>query len=121
MEKVSGIGGIFFRAEKPTMLAEWYEQNLGVSRVPQTYDQLPWVQEAGPTVLAPFEENTDYFGRAGQSWMINFRVKDLQAIVDQLRAAGIDVTMDDKENPIGKFARLADPEGNPIELWEPAN
>ncbi|MGK0525704.1 MAG: glyoxylase I family protein [Pseudomonadales bacterium] len=121
MEKVTGIGGVFFRAKDPEMLSKWYEENLGVSPVPQNFDQLPWIQEAGPTVYAPFEQETEYFGNAGKSWMINFRVKDLPAMVAQLEKSGIEVTLNTDESPIGKFAKLSDPEGNPIELWQPGS
>jgi predicted enzyme related to lactoylglutathione lyase len=121
MERVTGIGGMFFRARNPEMLSKWYEDNLGVSPVPENIDQLPWIQEAGPTVFAPFEQETEYFGDAGKSWMINFRVNDLSAMVDQLRNAGIAVELNTDENPIGRFARLYDPEGNPIELWQPTD
>jgi len=121
MEKVNGIGGVFFRASNPEKLAEWYEKHLGVNRVPSDYDQPPWTQEAGPTVFAPFERNTEYFGKETQSWMINFRVHDLSKMVEQLSQAGVDVSMDEQEYPNGKFARLKDPESNPIELWEPKN
>ena len=118
MEKVNGIGGVFFRAQKPEELSKWYERHLGVNPVPTDYDQLPWIQEQGPTVFAPFEHTTDYFGKETQSWMINFRVADLSKMIKQLRNAGIEVS-DEQEYPNGKFARLHDPEGNPIELWEP--
>ena len=119
MERVTGIGGVFFRAKNPGELSRWYEKHLGVNPVPTDYDQLPWVQQAGPTVFAPFDQDTEYFGKVTQSWMINFRVNDLSKIVAQLRAAGIDVTVDDQAYPNGRFARLHDPEGNPVELWEP--
>ena len=119
MEKVTGIGGVFFRARNPAELTIWYEKHLGVSSIPTDTDQLPWIQEGGPTVFAPFEYSTDYFGKKSQKWMINFRVNDLSKMVDQLREAGIDVVIDEQEYPNGKFARLHDPEGNPIELWEP--
>ena len=121
MEKVSGIGGVFFRAKNPEMLSKWYEENLGVSPVPKDYGQLPWIQEAGPTVFSPFEQETEYFGNANKSWMINFRVANLDAMVAQLESAGIEVLINADESPIGKFAKLYDPEGNPIELWEPSN
>ena len=121
MEKVTGIGGVFFRATNPENLSKWYEEHLGVNPVPSDFDQLPWIQEEGPTVFGPFERNTDYFGKDSQTWMINFRVRDLAKIVEQLRKAGIEVSVDDQELPVGKFARLHDPEGNPIELWEPKN
>lgn len=120
MEKVTGIGGVFFRANDPSELSAWYEQNLGVSPVPANYDSMPWSQEAGPTVFAPFELDTEYFGRASQNWMINFRVRNLEIMVSQLRRAGIEVEIDPQDYPNGKFARLYDPEGNPVELWEPS-
>ena len=104
-EKVSGIGGLFFRAEDPAALAEWYEEHLGVSRVPTSYEEPAWSQEAGPTVFAPFSKNTDYFGNAEKAWMINFRVKDLDAMAAQLREAGVEVTIDPEESPTGRFAR----------------
>lgn len=117
VQKVLGIGGLFFRAEDPAGLARWYETHLGIALVPTSYEQEPWHQEAGPTVFAPFSKDTTYFGRPEQGWMINFRVADLEAMVAQLRAAGITVE-DPQSHPNGHFARLHDPEGNPIELWE---
>ena len=119
MQYVTGIGGLFFRAKDPTALAKWYKGNLGIDLVPADYDQKPWSQEAGPTVFAPFPSGSDYFGNADKNWMINFRVRDLDAMVNQLRAAKIEVTIDSEIYPNGRFARLYDPEGNPIELWEP--
>ena len=118
MEKVSGIGGFFFRAQKPEALARWYTQNLGINPVPPDYDTLPWMQQAGATVFAPFEANTDFFGRPEQQWMINFRVRELDAMVEQLRKNGITVTVDPETYPNGRFASLHDPEGNPIQLWQ---
>lgn len=119
MEKVNGIGGVFFRSDSPSELSDWYERHLGVAGVPSSYDELPWEQEAGPTVFAPFESRTDYFGRESQNWMVNFRVRDLDAMVAQLRTSGIAVEVDSQNYPNGRFARLHDPEGNPVELWEP--
>lgn len=118
-EKVAGIGGVFFRARDPKALADWYEKNLGVTKTPTDYDSQPWMQAAGPTVFAPFAMTTKYFDRPEQQWMINFRVRDLDAMVKQLRAAGIEVKVDTAMYPNGRFARLHDPEGNPIELWQP--
>lgn len=119
-ERVSGIGGLFFRAENPSDLAKWYEEHLGVTRVPKSYGEGAWWQEEGHTVFAPFEKNTEMFGRPTQMWMVNFRVTNLDAMVAQLRAAEIAVEVDPEIYPNGRFARLADPEGNPIQLWEPA-
>lgn len=118
MQKVLGIGGLFFKSKSPAQLARWYEDHLGILQVPANYEHAPWQQEAGITVFAPFENDTTYFGRSEQAWMLNFRVADLDAMVDQLRAAGIAIE-EPQHYPNGYFARLYDPEGNPIELWEP--
>src|SRR5260370_41049580 len=119
MQHVTGIGGLFFRAKNPTALGQWYNENFGIALVPADYTQKPWSQEAGPTVFAPFPNDSEYFGSTNKNWMINFRVRDLDAMVDQLRAARIEVSVDEEIYPSGRFARLDDPEGNPIELWEP--
>ena len=118
MEKVTGIGGLFFRAHDPAALGQWYEQHLGIALTPTSKDAKVWQQEAGPTVFAPFPETTDYFGDAAKMWMVNFRVRDLDKMAAQLRAAGIAVKVDPEASSIGRFARLQDPEGNPIELWQ---
>ena len=119
MERVTGIGGLFFRARDPDALARWYADHLGIDPAPATYEQQPWWQQRGPTVLSPFPADTDHFGRPEQTWKLNLRVRDLDAMVAQLRAAGIQVTPDPQTYPNGRFASTADPEGNPIELWEP--
>jgi glyoxylase I family protein len=120
VEKVSGIGGFFFRAHDPKAMARWYQEHLGVLVIPTSYDQKPWQQEAGPTAFAPFPETTKYFGDPAKQWMINFRVRNLEKMAAQLQAAGIKVTVDAEKYPNGKFASLNDPEGNPIQLWQPA-
>ena len=117
--RVIGIGGVFFRSKDPPALGQWYQDHLGIDLVPADYSRKPWLQEAGPTVFAPFPQDTDYFGDTGKQWMVNFRVSDLDAMVAQLRARNIDVVVDPQTYPNGRFARLHDPEGNPIELWEP--
>jgi len=86
MERVTGIGGLFFRAKDPIALAQWYKDALGIDLVPADYSQKPWSQEAGQTAFAPFASDTDYFGNIEKQWMINFRVCDLDAMVEQLRA-----------------------------------
>src|SRR4051812_21484710 len=111
MEKVTGIGGLFFRANDPTTLAKWYEDYLGVNPIPSDYEAQPWMQGAGPTAFAPFPNDTDYFGRPSQSFMINFRLADLDAMVSQLRTRGVEVKVDPEEYPNGRFARINDPEG----------
>ncbi len=113
MAKATGIGGIFFRSRDTKALAQWYETHLGIAEF--------WMQAAGPTVFAPFKQSTDYFP-ADKQWMINLRVDDLDAMMVQLKAAGIDVETrpDEWDTPeSGRFARIHDPEGNQIELWEP--
>ena len=119
MEKVAGIGGLFFRAHDPDALGHWYLQHLGIALTPTTQDAPVWQQEAGATVFSPFPETTKYFGDPQKSWMINFRVHNLDKMVAQLKAAGIEVKVDPQAYPNGRFARLHDPEGNPIELWQP--
>jgi glyoxylase I family protein len=120
MEKVTGIGGFFFRAKDPKALGLWYQQHLGVSVIPTSSGDSTWQQEAGPTAFAPFKETSGYFGDTTKVWMLNFRVRDLDKMAAQLQAAGIEVKMDPQSYPYGRFARLHDPEGNPIELWQPA-
>jgi glyoxylase I family protein len=118
-ERVTGIGGVFFRAHDPKALAQWYQDHLGVFVTPQRKDDPVWNQQAGPTAFSPFPEKTNYFGDATKQWMINFRVSDLDKMARQLEAAGIEVKVDPATYPNGRFARIHDPEGNPIELWQP--
>ena len=113
---VNGIGGFFFRAKDPEALAKWYANNLGVG----AGDYGMWQPQAGTSVFSPFKADTDYFA-ADKQWMINLRVSDLDSLLEQLNAAGIDIiTKPEWNDPsIGQFARIHDPEGNAIELWEP--
>ena len=114
---VTGIGGFFFRAQDPKALAAWYLEHLGVGAGPGAY---VWDQQAGPTVFAPFKADTDYFA-ADRQFMINLRVDDLDAVLAPFHAADDAViTKEEWNDPTtGRFARVHDPEGNPIELWEP--
>jgi predicted enzyme related to lactoylglutathione lyase len=116
MEKVTGIGGVFFHSEQAEELADWYERHLGVRRVGKVYEDGSWWQDEGPTVFGG--EPTPGFGPAKKPWMINFRVRDLDAMVAQLRAAGLEVEVDPEIYPNGLFALLHDPEDNPIQLWQ---
>ena len=118
MEKVLGIGGLFFRSQDPAALARWYEQNLGISLTPKNSEDPVWRQQEGETVFEPSPATTSYFGNPEKQWMVNFRVRDLDAMVAQLKGAGIEVSLPEAY-PQGRFARLHDPEGNPIELWQP--
>lgn len=120
MERVTGIGGFFFRANDPEGLTRWYETHLGIPGPPASYDERSWEQEPGPTFFAPFPADSEHFRRPEQQWAINFRVRDLDAMVAQLRGAGIDVEVHDETYPNGRFADLVDPESNPVQLWEPS-
>ena len=113
---VTGIGGIFFRANDPKALGAWYAEHLGVG----TGEWGVWDTSAGPSVFSPFSADTGYFPHEKQ-WMINLRVSGLDALIETLRAAAIDIiTNPEWDDPAtGRFARIHDPEGNPIELWEP--
>jgi|SRR5579859_1862172 len=111
---ITGIGGLFFRATNPEALMGWYKSHLGIDVGGM------WQQQAGTTLLVPFPDSTDYFPAAKQ-WMINFRVEGLDELLTSLRAAGIEaITKAEWDTPeTGRFARIHDPEGNVIELWEP--
>ena len=113
---VTGIGGFFFRSKDSEALGKWYAEHLGIGAGPYG----AWDTEAGPCVFSPFTADTDYFLEDRQ-WMLNLRVDDLDALSDALRAAGIEViTKPEWDMPgVGRFARIHDPEGNPIELWQP--
>ena len=119
MGRVTGIGGFFFRARDPEALAIWYEERLGVKPSPRTYGEEPWRQDEGVTVFAPFPLDSDMIGPPAHTWMINFRVDDLDAVVEQLRSAGETVDVDPERYPMGRFAEVRDPEGNGIQLWQP--
>ncbi len=120
-ERVLGIGGLFFRGRDPSLLAQWYQLHLGIDPVPTDYDHSVWQQAAGPTAFSAFPMDSKYFGSPQQAWMVNFRVRSLDAMVAQLRKSDIEVKVDPEKYPNGRFARLHDPDGNPIELWEPAS
>ncbi len=119
-ETVIGIGGFFYRAHDPKALEHWYQEHLGIPATPQTLTDPVWHQEAGQTLFSAFPETTKYFGAdLTKQWMMNFRVGNLDRLVAQLQAAGIAVKVDPETYPNGRFAHLHDPEGNPIELWQP--
>ena len=109
MERVDGIGGFFFRSKSPESLAQWYNDHLGITVTPPDYDHQPWQQAAGPTVFEPFPADSEAFGRADRTFMVNFRVHNLNAMVAPLRRAGINVEVDPKTYPNGRFARLRSP------------
>jgi predicted enzyme related to lactoylglutathione lyase len=112
---VTGIGGFFFRARDPEALGKWYATHLGVG----AGDYGAWETQAGTTMFSPFKADTDYFD-ADKQWMLNLRVEGLDALLASLREADIEIiTKTEWDMPgVGRFARIQDPEGNPIELWE---
>ncbi|WP_308468692.1 VOC family protein [Rathayibacter soli] len=113
---VTGIGGLFFRSEDPDARAVWYREHLGI----EAGQSEVWQQQAGMTVFAPFPAGSDYFA-ADQAFMLNLRVTELDALAATLAAAGVAVERRPEWNSTeyGSFARIHDPEGLPIELWEP--
>lgn len=121
---VLGVGGIFFRARDPEALGAWYRDRLGVGAgcsAPGAgpADEWSWQVQGGPVVFAPFPADTDYWP-AEQQVMLNLRVDDLDGLLASLAEAGVEiVTNDEWDTPeTGRFARIHDPEGHPIELWE---
>ena len=109
MERVTGIGGFFFRSSAPERSTAWYARHLGVDPPPESYETSSWWQQPGPTVVAAMSEESEHFGDRERSWSINFRVADLDAMVDQLQSAGIPGDVDPENYPNGRFASLRDP------------
>jgi predicted enzyme related to lactoylglutathione lyase len=116
-ERVLGIGGVFFRARDAEALKRWYGEHLGVDL--DDYGTTFTAASGDQTVWAPFAADTDYFGAREQQLMVNYRVRDLDAMLAQLRAAGVEVDDDVAEHEFGRFGWARDLEGNRFELWEP--
>jgi glyoxylase I family protein len=117
-EAVLGIGGFFYRARDPKALEQWYLDNLGIPKTPASLTDPIWTQQSGQTFVSAFSETAKYFDPA-KPYMVNFRVRNLDKMAAQLEAAGTAVMIDPTPYPNGRFAHLRDPEGNPIELWQP--
>jgi predicted enzyme related to lactoylglutathione lyase len=123
VKRVTGIGGIFIKAENPGKLYEWYEKHLGIIREPHGHGaMLHWREEENPerrgaTVWALFEKHSEYFDPSRAPFMINYRVDDLDGLLEALRAEGVESKREDSD--YGRFAWITDPEGNKIELWQP--
>ena len=122
---VLGMGGYFFRAKDPKALKAWYSEHLGVGGGCGTDEngqsnEWVWFTAAGPMVFEPFKQDSDYFP-ADRTAMVNLRVSGLDGLLAQLRAAEIEIKREETMDGVGRFARIHDPEGNPIELWEPAS
>ena len=120
MARVTGIGGVFFRAADPAATVAWYREHLGI----EPEDDYPCAVIAWSggetTVWAPFDAGTEYFGPSGQEHMVNYRVDDLDGMVEQLRAAGIEVLDEREDADNGRFAWAVDLDGRRFELWQPA-
>lgn len=123
MKKVTGIGGIFFKCKDPNKTKEWYKTHLGLN----TNDygaNFEWREEfdstkKGSTAWSPFKENTTYFGNSGQAFMINYRVENLEQLVDELKKEGVTIVDSIASYDYGKFVHILDGDGNQVELWEP--
>jgi len=122
--RVTGIGGIFFKARNPDALRDWYRRHLGIPIEEWGGAAFPWQSPDNPsgtgtTVWSIFEPDTSYFGPGPSPFMINFRVVDLHALLAQLRAEGCNVEDKIEDSEYGKFGWVTDPEGNRVELWQP--
>lgn len=124
MNRVTGIGGIFFKAKDPKALAAWYERHLGIDVQPWGGAVFRWNTPQNPsgtgtTTWSPFKEDTDYFAPGTAPFMVNYRVEDLHGLLSALRAEGCRVDDKVEESEYGKFGWVIDPEGNKLELWQP--
>jgi predicted enzyme related to lactoylglutathione lyase len=120
MERVLGIGGIFFKARDPQALAAWYREHLGLPvEAEQTYGTLTSAAAGEQTVWSTFAADTAYFGAGPAAFMVNYRVRNLDAMLAQLRSAGAHVDDRVEDHDYGRFGWATDPEGNRFELWEP--
>ncbi len=124
MKKVTGIGGIFFKCKDPNKMKEWYKTHLGLNTndYGATFD---WREVADPTKegstsWSPFAETTKYFEPSTKEFMINYRVANLEALVEELKKEGVTLVDQIESYDYGKFVHILDMEGNKIELWEPA-
>lgn len=124
MKRVTGIGGIFFKADDADKLREWYAKHLQLPIEGWGGTAFKWREQEDPkregyTVWSPFEKDSDYFEPSKKPFMINFRVENLDEVLAQLRAEGVTVDQKSEESELGKFGWIMDPEGNRIELWGP--
>jgi len=123
MKRVTGIGGIFFKCKDPEAINQWYNKHLGIptTKWGATFE---WRNaeddQKGQTVWNPFKADTKYFEPSDSSFMINYRVENLEALVEELKKEGVTIVDELQSYEYGKFIHIMDPEGNKIELWEPA-
>jgi predicted enzyme related to lactoylglutathione lyase len=124
MKRVTGIGGIFFKAKDPVALGAWYQRHLGIDVQEWGGAAFRWTDAEGQPVAGTTAWNvasaeSDYFAPSSSPFMVNYRVADLHALLEALRAEGCNVLEKTEESEYGKFAWIIDPEGNKVELWEP--
>lgn len=124
MQRVTGIGGVFFKCEDADAQRAWYRERLGIDHAEWGGKVFMWRDDEAPerrayTVWSPFAGDTRYFEPSGQPFMLNYRVADLRALLAALRDEGVEIVGDLEEHPNGLFAWVLDPEGNKVELWEP--
>ena len=125
MKKVTGIGGIFFKTKDPEKMKQWYQKNLGL--LTNEYGSVfefrnsDEPEKKGYSVWSPFEENTKYFEPSEKEFMINYRVENIEKLVEELRSAGVVICDEIETYEYGKFVHILDPENNKIELWEPVD
>lgn len=124
MQRVTGIGGIFFKAADPKALAAWYQRHLGFTLEPWGGAVFRWANDKNPTgtgatVWNAFPDNTDYFAPGSANFMVNYRVEDLRGLLAVLRSEGCQVEDEIEESEQGIFGWVIDPEGNKVELWQP--
>ena len=123
--RVTGVGGIFFKSDNPEKLYAWYEQHLGIQRAPDgTGTTFEWRDAEDPyrkgmTVWSIFPHNTKYFEPSRSPFMINYRVDDLDVLLEALKKEGVQIDPHREDYDYGRFAWIMDPDGNRIELWEP--
>ena len=125
MKKVTGIGGIFFKTKDPKKISDWYGENLGLVINPYgsvfEFRQGTAPDKKAYTIWSPFKDDTDYFAPSEEPYMVNYRVADLKALIEDLRNKGVKIVGEIEEFEYGKFAHILDPEGRKIELWEPVD
>jgi len=126
MAKVTGIGGVFFKSKgKGSELAAWYEKNLGISLESWGGAILEWKNDnagdGGQTVWSTADGDSKWFSPSESSFMINYRVDDMDELLEQLKANGVEIIKGPDTDFNGKFAWIMDPDGNKVELWEPMN
>lgn len=119
MAKATGVGGVFLKARDPKALSAWYATHLGIAQSDDGSLVFDGPSSMGMTVFAHFPEDTDYFGDSPQRAMVNFRVDDLDSLLQQLNSAGVRIDPNREDYSYGRFAWIWDPEGNRVELWQP--